>query len=55
MLKVKQSKLSSHCPRAVKHHSLLVPRDVSAHAHVYKIDLEMQIGYIQFHPTVLEI
>lgn len=34
MVKDEQNKLSSYCPWAVKHHSLPVPREVSAHAHV---------------------
>lgn len=55
MVKDEQSKLSTFCLWAIKHNSSLIPKEVTAHAHVYKIDLKMQIDYIQFHPTVFKI
>lgn len=52
----KTSRANCHTvARELSNATRLVPRNVSAHARVYKIDLKMQIGYIQFYPTVLKI
>lgn len=56
MLKDKHSTANCHIiALELSNATPFFPRPVSAHAHVYKIDLKMQIGYIQFHPTVLQI